>query len=44
MFATLFSVTLFVALAIQGVFADFTIDTPSLTQVIRLTIHDFLGC
>ncbi|KAG2130833.1 uncharacterized protein EDB93DRAFT_1094666 [Suillus bovinus] len=32
MFATLFSVTLFVALAIQGVFADFTIDTPSPTQ------------
>ncbi|KIK42050.1 hypothetical protein CY34DRAFT_805343 [Suillus luteus UH-Slu-Lm8-n1] len=32
MFATLFSVTLFVALAIQGVFADFQIDTPSLTQ------------
>lgn len=32
MFATLFSVTLFVALAIQGVFADLTIDTPSLTQ------------
>ncbi|KAG2072808.1 hypothetical protein BDR04DRAFT_1095981 [Suillus decipiens] len=32
MFATLFSVTLFVALAIQGVFADFTVDTPSLTQ------------
>ncbi|KAG2338095.1 hypothetical protein BDR05DRAFT_837466, partial [Suillus weaverae] len=32
MFATLFSVTLFVALAIQGVFADFTIDTPSPIQ------------
>ncbi|KAG1823947.1 uncharacterized protein BJ212DRAFT_1327254 [Suillus subaureus] len=32
MFATLFSVTLFAALAFQGVFADFTIDTPSLTQ------------
>ncbi|KAG2096107.1 uncharacterized protein F5147DRAFT_747638 [Suillus discolor] len=32
MFATLFSVTLFVVLAIQGVFADLTIDTPSLTQ------------
>lgn len=32
MFATLFSVTFFVALAIQGVFADLTIDTPSLTQ------------
>lgn len=32
MFATLFSVTLFVALAIQGVFAQFTIDTPSLVQ------------
>lgn len=34
MFATLFSVTLFVALAIQSVFADFQIDTPSLTQVL----------
>jgi hypothetical protein len=35
MFATLFSVTLFVALAIQGVFADFSIDTPNLTQVLQ---------
>ncbi|KAG0696543.1 hypothetical protein DFH29DRAFT_879276 [Suillus ampliporus] len=32
MFATLFSITLLVALAIQGVFADFTITTPSLVQ------------
>jgi len=32
MFTTLFSVTLFVALAIQGAFADFTIDTPSFVQ------------
>lgn len=32
MFATLFSVALFAALAIQGVFADFSIDTPSLIQ------------
>jgi hypothetical protein len=38
MFATLFSVTLFVALAIQGVFADFTIDTPSLTQCTSVPI------
>ncbi|KAG0700281.1 hypothetical protein DFH29DRAFT_807840 [Suillus ampliporus] len=32
MFATLFSITLLAALAIQGVFADFTITTPSLVQ------------
>ncbi|KAJ8594057.1 hypothetical protein M405DRAFT_761059 [Rhizopogon salebrosus TDB-379] len=32
MFATLFSVTLFVTLAIQGAFADFTINTPSFVQ------------
>ncbi|KAH7928073.1 hypothetical protein BV22DRAFT_1126838 [Leucogyrophana mollusca] len=32
MFATLFSVTLFVALAIQGVLADFEIDTPQFVQ------------
>ncbi|KAG1744166.1 uncharacterized protein EDB91DRAFT_1124854 [Suillus paluster] len=32
MFATLFSVTLFVALAIQGALADFTIYTPALVQ------------
>ncbi|KAH7912800.1 hypothetical protein BJ138DRAFT_1003640 [Hygrophoropsis aurantiaca] len=32
MFATLFSVTLFVALAVQGVLADFEIYTPTLTQ------------
>jgi hypothetical protein len=43
MFATLFSVTLFVALAIQGVFADFSIDTPSLTQVIHLSVNDLLS-
>ncbi|OAX37294.1 hypothetical protein K503DRAFT_857447 [Rhizopogon vinicolor AM-OR11-026] len=32
MFTTLFSATLFVALAVQGAFADFTIDTPSFVQ------------
>ncbi|EGN98897.1 hypothetical protein SERLA73DRAFT_181617 [Serpula lacrymans var. lacrymans S7.3] len=32
MFATLLSVTIFFALAIQGVFADFEIDTPTFTQ------------
>ncbi|OJA13450.1 hypothetical protein AZE42_02290 [Rhizopogon vesiculosus] len=32
MFATLFSATLFVALAIQGTLADFTIDTPTFVQ------------
>ncbi|EIW84330.1 hypothetical protein CONPUDRAFT_135816 [Coniophora puteana RWD-64-598 SS2] len=32
MFATLFQVTLFCAIALQGVLADFTIDTPQFTQ------------
>jgi len=32
MFATLLSVTIFFALAIQGVFADFEIDTPAFIQ------------
>jgi hypothetical protein len=42
MFATLFSVTLFVALAIQGAFADFTINTPSFVQVIYHTVIELL--
>jgi hypothetical protein len=42
MFATLFSVTLFVALAIQGAFADFTINTPSFVQVIYYTVIELL--
>lgn len=43
MFTTLFSSTLFVALAIHGAFADFTIDTPSFVQVIYLIAIDFVG-
>jgi len=33
MFATFLTVALFVALAIQGAIAEFTISTPTLTQV-----------
>ena len=34
MFSTLFTVALFIALAIQGVFADFAINSPELVQVL----------
>ena len=44
MFPTLFSVTLFVVLAIQGALADFTIDTPNFVQVIERIEVDYLGC